>query len=498
LPPIGIHFPMTNDLAPDPRSILQDIARRVMCERGLEPDFSPAALAELRAITGPAPLATGTSDLRSLLWCSIDNDDSRDLDQLSAGEALANDRIKLYVAIADVAALVPPQSAIDAHARQNTTSVYTVAKIFPMLPERLSTDLTSLNFEEDRLAVVVTLVVAPSGEVEKSDIVSALVRNRAKLAYGSVARWFEGDEAAPAAVAAVPGLGENLRLQLAAAKRLKALRHTRGALDFDTIETRPVFVDGKLSDLAVAMRNSAKDLIEDLMIATNGATAAYLEKKKFPSIRRIVRTPKHWDRIVELAAERGASLPVAPDPRALEQFLVEAKASDPERFPDLSLSVIKLLGAGEYVLETPDKPSAGHFGLAVKDYAHSTAPNRRYPDLITQRLLKAALAGARPPYKAEELDVLASHCTAQEDAAKKVERQVVKSAAALLLQARVGETFDALVTGASPKGTWVRLAAPPIEGKLVRGFEGRRVGQRLRVQLLHTDANRGLIDFAAA
>ena len=430
-----------------------------------------------------------------LLWCSIDNDDSRDLDQLTVAEAMPGGAVKILVAIADVDAVVKKQSALDDHAQHNTTSVYTAAEIFPMLPEKLSTDLTSLNFESDRLAVVIEMVIAADGSLQSSDIYGATVRNRAKLAYNSVAAWLEGNGPMPQAIGAVNGLDENLRLQDRVAQKLKALRHAHGALDLETIEARPVFDGDELKDLEADKQNRAKDIIEDFMIAANGVTARYLASKKFPSLRRVVRTPKRWDRIVELAAERGSTLPKEPDSKALEQFLVSAKAADPLRFPDLSLSVIKLLGAGEYVVELPGDSAAGHFGLAVKDYAHSTAPNRRYPDLITQRLLKAAMAGGPSPYENDELEALAKHCTEEEDAAKKVERQVGKSAAAMLLESRIGEQFDAIVTGASDKGTWVRLLHPPIEGRLVSGFEGMDVGHRLRVQLIRTDVERGYIDF---
>ncbi|MDD5542468.1 MAG: RNB domain-containing ribonuclease [Acidobacteriia bacterium] len=487
---------MTNPNDRQHRSILQRIAHRAMLERGLAPDFPPQALAELDAIHGPATRVDGsTRDLRNLLWCSIDNDDSRDLDQLTVAEARQEGAVKVLVAVADVDAVVKKQSALDDHARQNTTSVYTAAETFPMLPEKLSTDLTSLNLESDRLAIVIEMVLAGDGSLQSSDVYGATVRSRAKLAYNSVAGWLEGNGPIPQGISAVGGLDENLRLQDRAAQKLKALRHLNGALDLETIEARPVFDGEELKDLEVDKRNRAKDIIEDFMIAANGVTARYLAAKKFPSLRRVVRVPKRWDRIIELAAEHGTTLPQEPDSKALDQFLVSAKAADPLRFPDLSLSVIKLLGAGEYVVEIPGATVAGHFGLAVKDYAHSTAPNRRYPDLITQRLLKAAMAGGSLPYENDELDALAKHCTEEEDAAKKVERQVTKSAAAMLLESRIGEQFDAIVTGASDKGTWVRLLHPPIEGRLVSGLEGMDVGHRLRVQLVRTDVERGYIDF---
>ena len=487
---------MTNTDDRQHRSLLKKIAHRVMMERGFFPDFSPQAIAELDGIHGPATRTEeSTRDLRNLLWCSIDNDDSRDLDQLTVVEAMPNGAAKVLVAIADVDAVVKKRSVLDDHARQNTTSVYTVAETFPMLPEKLSTDLTSLNYESDRLAIVIEMVLAGDGSLQSSDLYGATVRNRAKLAYNSVAAWLEGNGPMPQEIGTVKGLDENLRLQDRVAQKLKALRHLHGALDLETIEARPVFDGDELKDLETDKKNRAKDIIEDFMIAANGVTARHLASQKVPSLRRVVRIPKRWDRIIELAAERGSTLPEEPDAKALEQFLVSAKAADPLRYPDLSLSVIKLLGAGEYVVELPGGNVAGHFGLAVKDYAHSTAPNRRYPDLITQRLLKAAASGRSRPYENDELEALAKHCTEAEDAAKKVERQVAKSAAAILLESRIGEQFDAIVTGASNKGTWVRLLHPPIEGRLESGFEGLDVGHRLRVQLVRTNVERGYIDF---
>jgi exoribonuclease-2 len=403
--------------------------------------------------------------------------------------------VKILIAIADVEAVVRKQSALDDHAKHNTTSVYTVAQIFPMLPEKLSTDLTSLNFESDRLAIVVEIIISGNGTLQRSDIYRATVRNHAKLAYNSVAGWLEENEPMPQAIGTVSGLDENLRLQNRTAQNLKSLRHQHGALDLETIEARPVFEGDEIKDLEADKRNCAKDIIEDFMITANGVTARYLAAKKLPSLRRVVRTPKRWDRIVELALERGYTLPNEPDSKELDKFLISAKSADPLRFPDLSLSVIKLLGAGEYVVELPGGSSAGHFGLAVKDYAHSTAPNRRYPDLITQRLLKAAMVGSSSPYTIDELAELAKHCTENEDAAKKVERQVGKSAAAMVLESMINRRFDAIVTGASAKGTWVRLLHPPVEGRLVSNFEGLDVGNRCRVQLLHTDVERGYIDF---
>ncbi|MEI8019552.1 MAG: RNB domain-containing ribonuclease [Schlesneria sp.] len=478
------------------RATLQRIAHRMMLEKGLVPDLPPQALAELNGIHAPAAQSDDSiRDLRNLLWCSIDNDDSRDLDQLTVAEQLPDGVVRILVAIADVDAIVKKHSAIDQHAMQNTTSVYTVAETFPMLPEKLSTDLTSLNFECDRLAVVVEMDVDADGRLKRSDIYRATVRNRAKLAYNSVASWLDGHSPIPPAIGAVAGLDANIRLQDEVAQQLKAVRHAYGALDLETIQTRPVFVGDELTDLEMDRQNRAKELIADFMISANGVVARFLAAHNFPSIRRVVTKPKRWDRIVELAAEWGTMLPSLPSSSALEDFLVKSQANDPLRFPDLSLSVIKLLGPGEYVAQAAGDRSGGHFGLAVGDYAHSTAPNRRYPDVITQRLLKAALQKGALPYDDSELKTLATHCTEAEDAAKKVERAVRKSAAALLLESRIGQTFDAIVTGHAKKGTWVRIVHPPVEGRLITGYEGVDVGRRLRVQLVRTDVDQGFIDF---
>jgi VacB/RNase II family 3'-5' exoribonuclease len=483
----------------DGKSLLQRIAHDVMIQRGLLPDFSPAALAQAAQITKPgADASPAVRDLRALPWCSIDNDDSRDLDQLSVSQPMPDGAVKILLAIADVDALVKKGSPVDDHARANTTSVYTAARIFPMLPEKLSTDLTSLAEGAERLAVVIEMAVAEDGSIGASDIYRALVRNRAKLAYDSVAAWLEGTAPAPPALAAVPGLEDQLRIQDRAAQALRRVRHSHGALRLETIEVRAVFDGAALADLVPDEKNRAKELIEDFMVAGNGVTARFLEKKGSPSLRRVLREPKHWDRIVELAAEAGEKLPAAPDAASLDAFLARRRNADPERFPDLSLAVVKLLGSGEYELEMPGQPITGHFGLAVRDYTHSTAPNRRFPDLLAQRLLKAALAGRPSPYANEELAALATHCTAQEDSAARVERQVAKSAAAMLLGSRIGARFDAIVTGASDKGTYARISTPAAEGRIVRGFEGLKVGQHVQVELTRTDVERGFIDFAAA
>jgi VacB/RNase II family 3'-5' exoribonuclease len=484
------------------RSILQSIARRAMLERGLLPDFSTEALAELGSLQIPVETADAPAegplqirDLRNLLWASIDNDDSRDLDQLTVAETLPAGRTKILVAIADVDSSVKNGSAIDEHARHNTTSVYTAAEIFPMLPEKISTDLTSLNFNQDRLSIVIEIIVGADGSLQDSHIYKACVRNHAKLAYNSVAAWLENKGAIPPAIVAVKGLDENLRLQDRVAQDMKKLRYLHGALSLETIRAKPIFDGDQIRGLEIEEKNRAKEIIEDFMIAANGVTARFLSASNFPSIRRVVRIPKRWDRIVEIAAEHKFRLPEEPDSKALEEFLVSEKAAHPIRFPDLSLAVIKLLGSGEYIAEPPEGDALGHFGLAVKDYGHSTAPNRRYPDLLTQRLLKAAMEGKPAPYNKDDLDVLAVHCTEAEDAATKVERQVEKSAAALLLESRIGERFDSIVTGASEKGTWVRLLKISVEGKLVDGFEGLDVGEQIRVQLIDLNVEQGYIDF---
>jgi VacB/RNase II family 3'-5' exoribonuclease len=468
-----------------------------MLERGFLPDFSAAALTELKAIPGPAAThITSVRDLSGSLWASIDNDDSLDLDQLSVAEPLADGRVKVLVAIADVDALVGRASAIDAHAQHNTMSIYTAAQVFPMLPERLSTDLTSLGASQKRLAIVIEMVTDSNGAVVASDLYRATVVNHGKLVYNAVAAWLAGQGPMPPRVAAVPGLADQLRLQDRVAQALRARRFHRGALTLQTIEPQAVFDGDVLTDLQPRQGNRAEALIEDLMIAANAVTAQYLEARGVPAFRRVLRVPERWDRIVELAAGVGEHLPAAPDAAALEAFLARRQQADPLRFPDLSLSVIKLLGSGEYLVDVPGRQTEGHFALAVTAYTHSTAPNRRFPDLVTQRLIKATMMGGSAAYSTDELQVLARHCTEQEDNAKKVERQVQKSAAALLLEHRVGEQFEGIITGAAEKGTWVRIAAPPVEGRVVRGFRGLDVGEQVRVELVGANVEQGFIDFA--
>jgi len=475
---------------------LRQIARSAMLERALLPDFSAAAVKQTESITAPArESGAGIRDLRTLLWASIDNDDSRDLDQLTVAQPLAAGAVKLLVAIADVDALVRRGSPIDDHARANTTSVYTVAQTFPMLPEKLSTNLSSLGEGQERLAIIIEMTVEADGSVTASDLYRASVVNRAKLAYDSVSAWLCGTALAPARLAAIQGLDQQLRMQDKVAQALRRARRARGALELESSEARAVFDDGLLKDLRPDDSNRAKQLIEDVMVAANGVTARYLAGKGLASLRRVLRTPQRWDRIVALAGSLGDRLPDAPDAQALSEFLIRRRRDDPVRFPDLSLAVIKLLGRGEYALESPGNETQGHFGLAVDDYTHSTAPNRRFPDVIMQRLLKAALDRLPAPYAEDQLRSIAAHCTAQEDNAAKVERQLRKSAAALLLSSRIGQRFDAIVTGASAKGTWVRISTPAAEGKLVKGGAGLDVGDRVRVALLDTNVERGFIDF---
>lgn len=480
-------------------NILKEIARRAMIEHDLLPEFSAAALQQLNAISGMAAVSkSAIRDLQERLWSSIDNDDSRDLDQLTVAETTANGAIKILVAVADVDSLVSAGTAIDDHAASNTTSVYTAAQIFPMLPEKLSTDLTSLNEGVDRLAMVIEMTVETNGEITASDIYQAWVLNHAKLTYDRVAGWLDGLSPAPEKLQAVDGLKAQLRMQDQAAQALRQVRRAHGALSLESSEARPVFKEETLTDLRSDEKNRAKELIEDFMIAANGVVAKFLHTNGRASLRRVLRSPERWARIVAMATAHGEQLPSEPDAVALNRFLSARREADPKGFPDLSLSVIKLLGAGEYSVELPQQKTAGHFGLAVQQYTHSTAPNRRFPDLITQRLLKAVLRGEPPPYSAEQLQVLATRCNDQERNAAKVERQVRKAASAMLLSKRIGERFNGIVTGASAKGTWVRIKHPVAEGKVVRGADGLDVGDIVTVQLLRVDIDRGFIDFERA
>jgi exoribonuclease-2 len=473
---------------------LRAAAHRAMLANGFLPDVPADVQAEVRRasdLAGPVP--ANVRDMRPLPWSSIDNDSSKDLDQLEVADRLSDSEVRVRVAIADVDGTVVRGSATDHYAGANATSVYTGVATFPMLPDRLSTQLTSLAQESDRPAVVIEFVVTASGDTRSHDVYLARVENRAKLAYGSVGAWLDGKGAAPPA--ATIAIQDQLRLQDLVAQSLRANRARRGALSLETIEAQSVVRADQSVSIELVEKTRASHLIEDFMIAANVVMAQFLDAHGSPSIRRVVRTPERWDRIIALAATTGDELPDVPSSAALEEFLAKRRAADPERFADLSLSVVKLIGPGEYALHAPGSADAGHFGLATHDYTHSTAPNRRFADLVTQRLLKAVLEGGPAPYSADELAQIAQHCTEREDAARKVERQVRKEAAAVSMAPHVGESFDAIVTGVTPKGTFVRIVAPPVEGRVMRGERGLDVGDRVRVSLLSTDAAHGFVDF---
>jgi len=476
-------------------SILESVARQALIDNGFAPELDAAAKAELQQLK-PASPSADVRDLRSLLWSSIDNTESKDLDQVEFAEQLPDGAIRIRLGIADVDALVPKDSALDKHAYANATSVYTGVAVYPMLPVELSTGLTSLNEGEDRVALIIELVIEKDGTPRSHDVYRATLVNRAKLAYDSLGAWLEGRGPAPDAVARDPKLQEQIWLQDRAASLLKTMRERAGALEFETIEATAVGSDGKVTALAVTRKNRARDLIEDFMIAANVAIAQYLAEQQRSAIRRVVREPKRWDRIVELAAKYGVTLPTDPDPKALSAFLAARRAADPLRFPDISLSIVKLLGPGEYVLDKPGPADdQGHFGLAAHDYSHATAPNRRYADLVTQRLVKAAIAKAPAPYSDDELATVAAHCTERENEANHVERIARKAAGAILLEHHIGTVYDAIVTGVNKDGTYVRLLSPPVEGRVVRGEHGMDVGERVRVRLVATNPNRGFVDF---
>jgi exoribonuclease-2 len=477
------------------------IAHESMIEQGFVPEYPGAVEREVRAIVARPTAAPGNSvkDLRELLWSSIDNETSRDLDQVEYAEALAGGDTRLLVGIADVDGLVSKGSAVDQHAATNGTSVYTGVKTYAMLPEELSTDLTSLNPGEDRLAVVTEMVLSPDGKVEHTDIYRAVLKSHAKLSYETVGDWLDGKTEVPQSVASVPGLEAQIRLQFESAKDLGEIRKQHGALELGTIQASPVVDEhGKVIELAVTEQNSARDLIANFMIAANVAMAQFLEGKGVATLRRVVRTPKYWSRSVEIAADAGEKLPDTPNSPALAEFLARRKQDDPLHFPDLSLAVVKLLGPGEYMAQLPDEDGEGHFGLAVQDYTHSTAPNRRFPDLVTQRLVKAALANKSIPYSFAELKQIAEHCTDRDAAARKVERKLRKVAAAMLLRDKIGQEFKAIVTGVSDKGTFARILAPPVDGRVMRGERGLRVGEKTQVRLVSVEPERGFIDFARA
>lgn len=474
---------------------LQQTAKQIMIEHGFEPDFPPQVAQQLQDLKKRSlQTENGARDLRSLLWSSIDNDTSRDLDQIEVAERQPDGSIKVLIGIADVDAFVAKGSPIDDHAARETTTVYTGIRNFPMIPEELSTGISSLLENQDRLSVVTEFVVTPDGTVNSGDIYHAVVRNQAQLTYNAVGSWLGDAGVPPAKVASSSELQSQLKLQDEAAQALRQKRFSRGALNIETTDIRPILLNDQIVDVAQQNKNRATDLIEDFMIAANGMVAQFLEK--VPSLRRIVKTPERWDRIVQLAKGRGDSLPTQPDSKALNGFLLRQKAADPDHFADLSLAVIKLMGPGEYVLEKPGEPDQGHFGLAVQNYTHSTAPNRRFADVVTQRLLKALLSNQVGPYSEDELQQIAKACTLKEDAARKVEREMSKRVAAVALSNRIGQTFDAIVTGVNDHGSFVRVLAPRVEGMLVEGAQGVDVGDRVKVKLLRTDPQRGYIDFA--
>jgi exoribonuclease-2 len=473
-------------------------AHAAMIEHGFQPDYPAGTEAELAAIKAhpELPAAPGAQDLRNLLWSSIDNDTSKDLDQIEWAEQLPDGRVRVLIGVADVDARVHIGSIIDGHARSETTSVYTGIKVFPMLPAELSEGITSLNENEDRVAGVIEFAVDPAGTTSDGKVYQALVRNHAQLAYNSVGAWLERRGPAPAKVAASADLAAQLKLQDTAAQRMVGGRFQHGALDLETIETRPVMMAEEAVEIKQLEKNRATSLIEEFMVAANGVIARTFEDAGVASIRRIVRTPKRWDRIVEVAAGLGTKLPAEPDSKALNDFLLAQKQKDPDHFPDLSLTVIKLMGPGEYVLVKPHEVSPGHFGLAVQDYTHSTAPNRRFPDMVTQRLMKAWLVKSPQPYTEDDLNAIAIHCTLMEDNARKVERDMEKRIAAVVLQPRIGQSFPAIVTGVNNYGTFVRTLDPHVDGMVVSGGKGLDVGDKVTVKLVSTDPQRGFIDFA--
>ncbi len=477
---------------------LKAIAGKAMRKYGFEPQFPASVVHEVNAINmNSLPKSRKENkDLRMLLWSSIDNYDSMDLDQLEYCDTAQNGEVQVKVAIADVDAYVPKQSQTDQHAAQNGTSVYTGVETFPMLPDKLSKGITSLLPGQDRMVTVIEYTVLPDGNFRPGEIYRAVVSNKAKLIYEEVGDWLEGKSPIPQNVSEVCGLKEQILLQTDVMKRLKKNRREQGALELNTIEAEAVVENGFVRELVIQRQNMARCLIEEFMVAANGTMVSYLGTAGIPMIQRVVRIPKNWEGIVMVAATYHEKLPAKPDAKALAKFLIRQKAADPERFPDLSLTVIKLLGPGEYMMLAPGDEPFGHFSLAVTDYTHATAPNRRYVDLINQRLLKSVLDKAPTPYTPDELIDLSAWLSGREKGSKKVERFMRKAAAAVLLQGRIGESFDALVTGASEKGTYVRLITPPAEGRILRGERGLTVGQKVRVRLLKTDPENGFIDFA--
>ena len=467
-----------------------------MLDEGFHPDIPGAAMQQLNQISGKADPAL--RDLTGLLWSSIDNDDSRDLDQIEWAERVPGG-IHVLVGIADVDSAVHKASPIDQYAAFETCTVYASVHIFPMLPERLSTDLTSLNETGERAAVIIDFTVGSDGSLKDGgSIYAARVKNKAQLTYNAVGAWLEGTAPAPPKVAASADLQAQLKLQDEAAGLLRDARHRLGALTFDRVEATAVMADGKVTGISTRTSNRAAHLIEDFMVAANETMALYLRNAKVSSIRRVVKLPERWARIVELASQHGGNLPAEPDAGALNTFLLQRRQEDPDHYADVSLAVLKLMGPGEYVLYRPGDDATGHFGLAANDYTHSTAPNRRFADLVTQRLVKALSAKMAAPYTDEELGKIATDCTQKEDAARKVQRNMLKRIAAVAMAGRIGQVFDGIVTGVTPKCTFVRVSDPPIEGRVMHGEEGMDVGGRVKVKLIGTNPEHGFIDFARA
>ena len=483
---------MHNRKQPD----LRAIADRAMEKYGFNPSFPKKVLREVRDLLEWSPNGEKTDvvDLRNILWVSIDNHDTMDIDQIQFCKEEADNEIHVKVAIADVDLLVKKGSPIDRHAVKHGTSIYTGVVTYPMLPVRLSEDITSLHPNHVRMAVVIEYTVLQDGSTRPGNIYPAIVQNQAKLVYEVVGEWLEERNAFPYDSLKIPELADQLLLQHEAAERMKEQRAKQGFLDLLTIEASPVMDGGNVTGLVVQKESPAHSLIEEFMIAANRTLVNHLKDASYPMVQRIVRTPRNWDGIIEEAASRHMKLPKDPDAQALAGFLLSQKKADPESFPDLSLTIVKLMGPGEYVGIAPGEDSVGHFALAVTDYTHGTAPNRRYVDIIIQRLIKAVVATQPSPYGIDELVMLADHLSATEKAAKKVERFMIKAAAAVLLRDRIGEEFRAIVTGAADKGTYARIIDPPVEGRIVRNEKGLKVGNKILVRLLNTDPEQGFID----
>jgi exoribonuclease R len=493
-------------------------------EAGFKPEFGrdvQEQVSEIERDIAHWGDAKSAADLRGLGWSSIDNDTSKDLDQIEVAERVPTG-IRLHIAIGDVAAAVEKGSPIDEHAQNQTQTIYTAVKNFPMLPLELSAGLTSLNENEDRLAILMSFTVASNGELLDETVSRSWVRNRAQLAYSRVGPWLDAggndpknvvnlrsdsarehdsDEAASTRMDGdrnlrADWLAEQLKLQDEATEALHRTRIAAGALDFHKAEAEPVLMDGHIASVHEVTQNRAMHLIEDLMVAANGVMARALRKGGRSGLQRVVKTPERWNRIVALAQRTGRTLPEQPDSVELNKFLQAQRESDPDHYPDLAVAVIKLMGPGEYMLMRADDDPTGHFGLAARDYTHSTAPNRRFPDLVTQRILHAMMDDAPPPYTDGELAAIAQHCNEADKALRKIERRMQKRVAAVAMSGHVGEDFKAVVTGSSDKGVYARVIEPPFEGRVVEGEYGLDVGDVVRVKLIHTDPARAFIDLA--